>query len=472
MSISRAGIKHRNLLEQPDVYFHGPLSFKIDGVKIQKLFRTTTSRSFIHTPPEALGKGTVPHQLNRHTGVTLVEPELLNLRSHINNTAGQIRYPPRSTNAHPRPLATTSKSVISKRGHDDPNSDEITVLPDNDDDQGETRTFLSSNDSQQPTSHPVTHPAYQTSTSSKLRARRLSTSQPKTHYDEPKNSKEIVTTQATISPVFERASAAQNQPGLILSPVADKKPLVVPSQSHDNEAASSQVTMLAKPIAVHTPTKREADKPSVRASTENIHQASQPQPAPCAVHKPASQSTSVASQTSQASVQSAASKSSSASSAHSTVPPPQHTCPIPPPPPPPAVVKSQPLKTVVNANGQRGMVNKKPTTVTVSAAKGAMTKLPDRRTQFVPEKNLFRIALECEEKATPAATDEEVIQDSSELASHFKGNIKSRIAFLEVNEPPTKAAAPNYSRPHKKDFMGELAERPKIRRQLVEKTCW
>ncbi|GAV04841.1 hypothetical protein RvY_15058-2 [Ramazzottius varieornatus] len=234
--------------------------------------------------------------------------------------------------------------------------------------------------------------------------------------------------------------------------------------------------MLAKPIAVHTPTKREADKPLVRASTENIHQASQPQPAPCAVHKPASQSTSVASQTSQASAQSAASKSSSAFSAHSTVPPPQHTSPIPPPPPPPAVVKSQPLKTVVNANGQRGMVNKKPTTVTVSAAKGAMTKLPDRRTQFVPEKNLFRIALECEEKATsaatPAATDEEVIQDSSELASHFKGNVKSRIAFLEVNEPPTKAAAPNYSRPHKKDFMGELAERLKIRRQLVEQTCW
>jgi hypothetical protein len=31
-TLSRAGVKHRYLLEQPDVYFHGPIRFKIDGV--------------------------------------------------------------------------------------------------------------------------------------------------------------------------------------------------------------------------------------------------------------------------------------------------------------------------------------------------------------------------------------------------------------------------------------------------------
>ncbi|OQV14486.1 hypothetical protein BV898_11328 [Hypsibius exemplaris] len=135
--------------------------------------------------------------------------------------------------------------------------------------------------------------------------------------------------------------------------------------------------------------------------------------------------------------------------------------PVPPPPPPPFV--SSPPATPLHSDA-----NKK-----LSAVVGkcpSKHQAADRRSQFAPtEKNLFRIALECEEEVGKNNPDS--IKDSSELARQLKGNVKLRVASLEVDDVTGKLVAPNFSRPQKKDFMGELAEKLKLRRQVVEQVC-
>ncbi|XP_055357279.1 uncharacterized protein LOC129602296 isoform X2 [Paramacrobiotus metropolitanus] len=137
---------------------------------------------------------------------------------------------------------------------------------------------------------------------------------------------------------------------------------------------------------------------------------------------------------------------------------------VPPPPPPPAPHMAHRPRSP-DASQRHAVM-----------PKSGLKVQPDRK-QFAPEKNLFRIALECEEKAgskdaavIDGGVDGDVITEAKDLACQLKGNVKSRVANLETE--PDKKAVPNFSRPPKKDFMGELAEKLKIRRQVVEQTCW
>ena len=103
---------------------------------------------------------------------------------------------------------------------------------------------------------------------------------------------------------------------------------------------------------------------------------------------------------------------------------------IPKPPPPPPMASGTPSVTELKKPG-----------IGKAVLKGAA----DRRTQFAPaEKNLFRIALECEEEAgksrnnSGTGSGDSMIKDSSDLAQKLMGNVKSRVASLEVDDIPGK----------------------------------